>query len=1329
MAHLQYMPGDPRLVDQLVYELKSKGIFDQFRKDCIADVDTRPAYQNLRQRVESSVSTFLSRQCWQPDLNKNQLREKLRKHILDGNYLEQGVERIVDQVVNPKVASVFIPQVEDLVYNYLGITRKKSVTTAESSNEKIEDLLPTDLEAVSPGSVKSNDDKNEAMDIDTPKEETKMDVDQEDTSKFEPKDENSSIPEPPEKIEQDIATPGTSENTRENDVDQRSIPLPADDIKLENIPSPEDTPPQKIELEKIALPEEINVTADIPLPDEIPKDAKDEYFKPINSEDDESSSDSSLRRNMSPLTPIRNFNNENSCDAQQAFENNVGENKTNEQKEPNTFRFAIDVKSPENSMEAVKTEKKDKEQNNLSYHFNNQVNINNFNTPLYEDSSNSNNLQIDYESDANSKVNLEPKVIEEQSMDEKKDKKTEEKKSSHKSSHRSRDSSKHSSSKDKRSESKPSSSRDRHDKKSSKDDHSKSKSNHKDKSSDRSDKDKKDSDKKERDSSKHRSSHRSSSHKDSKSHKSSSSSQRHSSKHSDEKKSSSSSNKDKSERSSERSSDKSSKDRSLKDSKSSSQRSDKDRKSSSSNKSSKQDDKDKDKKKKVPDDHYSLSGRGNSNRRSTDRDSNDGSSSSKGSQNPSSSKSSTSQKDSKGNSSKSDNTSPSGDSTSPSDKDNVKEANKSEADVVQPKPIVRVDTRLELPMASPPRLPFVPDVTIRKPKFAANLEEAKKLMKMRRFLDEEQKRMNQEAALLLEFQANVRPSLSQVYSSIPGPELEFACVINNDQTQVMQNNPVACEVQRDESIRISNPTNALLAVVNAQKIEDITGIESELSNLTESNDSKDSENSMNDTDMKATEPIEELEAKQESEEINVQNNDDGFDSNDAAEARVPDVGDEVDDIKETIEIVDDSVSKSENEKETDDDSSVQEIDSEAYEDSIEQEENDSRTEYFEITVIAEELSESEETQNVMEKFQNDNNSVLNDELVSSDIERLPLDNNNTVFKDTKEITETACLPDEPEFRYFSENEVNETELQRDYYSKFLKGYIERESKDKIYLINCDSYEESVVKGVLESLGNYEVINYHRNGHLKLPKTNSIVKNVNVASEVSLPFDNNEFESAASELEMDLKVTRRTVLSPVKSECSFELSSDYDAKLDEMVNNASRQQIMEIILGNAMSSESPSKMPTIDYITECNIDSDEGNLKRKISEVETSVNNNRPVLTPRKLRKMSTSDQITSTTQEAEVPHDNTLQNTTRSKYLQRARRVGLPRPRKTDQPNSPSSDKSVENYEQNTKDTTVLSSTPNGKIKTPQRNKIQRYDTSDLYKPKLHYLSRRNNIS
>lgn len=76
-----YIPGDPILIDKIVCELKSQGIFDQFRKDCIADVDTKPAYQNLRQRVEGSVSAFLKKQVWSPDMNKNQLREMLRKNI------------------------------------------------------------------------------------------------------------------------------------------------------------------------------------------------------------------------------------------------------------------------------------------------------------------------------------------------------------------------------------------------------------------------------------------------------------------------------------------------------------------------------------------------------------------------------------------------------------------------------------------------------------------------------------------------------------------------------------------------------------------------------------------------------------------------------------------------------------------------------------------------------------------------------------------------------------------------------------------------------------------------------------------------------------------------------------------------------------------------------------------------------------------------------------------------------------------------------------------------------------------------------------------------
>ncbi|XP_050357396.1 biorientation of chromosomes in cell division protein 1-like 1 isoform X2 [Nymphalis io] len=1221
MAHLQYMPGDPRLVDQLVYELKSKGIFDQFRKDCIADVDTRPAYQNLRQRVENSVSTFLSRQAWQPDLNKNQLREKLRKHILDGNYLEQGVERIVDQVVNPKVASVFIPKVEDLVYNYLGIARKKSVT-AETSNGKVDDLLPTDLEAVSPGSVKSNDDKNETMELDDIPSESKMDVDEEKLTTD--SKENNVAPETvqDEKAE-NIQLPSNEPNT---DIDKSNIPLPSEEIKPENIPPPENSP-LKVELEKIELPKEPILSTDIPLPDDISKDEKEQYFKPINSDDDDSSSDSSLRRNMSPLTPIRNFNNENSCDAQQAFENDLSENKEDDKKEPNSFKFTIDAKSPENICDDVKPEKKDTE-TNLAYQFNNQVNINHFNTPLYEDSSNSNILHIDYESDANSKINQENKAVENEqnSEDSKKDRKSDEKKSSHKSSHRSRDYYKHSSSRDKKSDSKHSSSRDssKHDKSKSTKEESKSKSSDKERSRDRSDK--KDS----RESSRHRSSHKSS-HKDSKSHRSSSSSHRHSSKHSDEKKTSSSSSSNQKDK--DKSSFKNSMDK-PKESKSSSHRSDKDRKSSSgsskSDKSSsknKNDDKDKNKKsKKDTDDHYSLSGRGNPNRRSTDRDSNDGSSSSKGSSHPSGSKTTEAKKESKS-SSKSESTSTtSGESTSPSDKENiVYEHGTKIKESLQQKPVVRIDSHLEQPVVSPPRLPFVPDVTIKKPKFAANLEEAKRLMKMRKFLDEEQKRMNQEAALLLEFQANVRPSLSQVYSSIPGPELEFACVTNTAHKQelLVQSNENINNVSMHENVPASHYTSKqLLNVLNDASVEveknAFINVKHNAANVDEDN-----------VQLVLSENIDKIN------DSNAMNTDVGSNSLNAS-------------------------TKAESQ------SSATEKNLTSKKDKRELRLDKHRGELFEITVIAEELSEPEEIEETNKKGAE-----------TLEYKKISMGNTNNE-------KEEPNIDYENKFHYFAEHEKYNAEIERARFEKFLKAYnIKSSISNKIYLINCDTYEENILREMSENFGEYEIVNYHRNGHLKLSKTRNVIKNVNISSEISLPID------ADYETTNDYESFKSHVFSPDKSECSFELSSDYDAKLEEMVNKTSRQEILEIILGNVVDA-SPNKMPRIDYLTDSNIDSEcENNLKRKMSDVETTVNNNRQVLTPNKIRKLS-SDQISSTTQVL---------------------------------PNSPSSDKSVENYEQNLQTTPQ---TPNGKIK---RNKVQRYDTSDLYKPKLHFLSRRNHIT
>uniref|UniRef100_A0A182N443 BOD1/SHG1 domain-containing protein n=1 Tax=Anopheles dirus TaxID=7168 RepID=A0A182N443_9DIPT len=152
------MIDDPHFIDAMVQELKSQGLFDQFRKECLADVDTKPAYQNLRQRVEGTVNKFLAQQEWSDNIRyKNQLRDQLRKNIIDSGYLDTGVERIVDQVVNPKIATIFQPKVEEIVYNYLGIEKPKSSFNGnEHLTARAESLLE-DLEAVSPDSDKKSE--------------------------------------------------------------------------------------------------------------------------------------------------------------------------------------------------------------------------------------------------------------------------------------------------------------------------------------------------------------------------------------------------------------------------------------------------------------------------------------------------------------------------------------------------------------------------------------------------------------------------------------------------------------------------------------------------------------------------------------------------------------------------------------------------------------------------------------------------------------------------------------------------------------------------------------------------------------------------------------------------------------------------------------------------------------------------------------------------------------------------------------------------------------------------------------------------------------------
>jgi hypothetical protein len=53
---------------------------------------------------------------------------KLETRIFRCTFVDSGISRIVDQLVNPRINTVLVPKVEDIVYSYLGIERPKVST-------------------------------------------------------------------------------------------------------------------------------------------------------------------------------------------------------------------------------------------------------------------------------------------------------------------------------------------------------------------------------------------------------------------------------------------------------------------------------------------------------------------------------------------------------------------------------------------------------------------------------------------------------------------------------------------------------------------------------------------------------------------------------------------------------------------------------------------------------------------------------------------------------------------------------------------------------------------------------------------------------------------------------------------------------------------------------------------------------------------------------------------------------------------------------------------------------------------------------------------------
>ncbi|KAM9834589.1 biorientation of chromosomes in cell division protein 1-like 1 isoform X3 [Syngnathus typhle] len=246
-------PGDPQLVSMIVNHLKTQGLFDQFRRDCLADVDTKPAYLNLKQRVDNFVSNHLSNHTWSPQLNKNQLRNNIRQLVLQSGMLEQGVDRIVAQVVDPKVNHIFRPQVEKVVDQFVspGTSSEEPPAPTSSTETQVDAVIPQQASTSVPTSTAATD----AMSILDAITSLNQEANIRSTEK-----ERKALDEPVEDGEQDMSLDEEEDRkTEEEEADQANLREELRELEVTTVDAQD-----QMDIGKEISPEEINMQEEEP---------------------------------------------------------------------------------------------------------------------------------------------------------------------------------------------------------------------------------------------------------------------------------------------------------------------------------------------------------------------------------------------------------------------------------------------------------------------------------------------------------------------------------------------------------------------------------------------------------------------------------------------------------------------------------------------------------------------------------------------------------------------------------------------------------------------------------------------------------------------------------------------------------------------------------------------------------------------------------------------------------------------------------------------------------------------------------------------------------